>query len=114
MGFLNEQSLRMIVRAQRNIRPTSFFFPWRALSMSMPLNQSGLLKKMIIAVKFNASAMCIGWPELQVIRNGRAYFSTNAMEPKPTGYLNVYEYDLLNRSLTIQAEDAINKCFLAW
>ena len=107
-GFLNEQSLRMIVEAPRDVYDyRSFSFPGIPhLDMSMPFTQSGPLRKMIIAAKFNISVR-VSWPELQVIRNGSACanFST---EPKPTGYLNVYEYDLSNTNFNVQAEDTLN------
>ena len=62
---------------------------------------------MIIAAKFNISVR-VGWPELQIIRGARTVFSTNTMEPKPTGYLNVYEYNLSARNFNICAGDVLN------
>ena len=78
---------------------------------SMPLTQSGPLKKLIIAAEFDVTASA-GWPELQIIRNAanHAYvvFTTNTTEPKPTGYLNVYEYDISNDTVEINVGDVLN------
>ena len=43
-------------------------------------------------------------------RNGTSYvaFTTNTTEPKPTGYLNVYEYDLAATNFSIQVGDVLN------
>ena len=118
MGFLNEQSLRMIVEAAQNMyNITSFTFPGIIYSgvISMPFTQSGPLRKMVIAARFNVRVP-IGWPELQIIRtanNGTSRsdiaFSTSAMpEPKPTGYLNLYEYDLTTTGFNIQSGDVLS------
>ena len=117
MGFLNEESLRMIVDAPTNAYSSrSFSFPGippMAMSMSMPLSQSGPLRKMVIAARFNAT-IPVGWPELQIIRynvsNGTFYvaFSTKATEPTPTEYLNVFEYNLTAVNFSIEAGDVLN------
>ena len=116
-GFLKEQSLRMIVEAPRNITysSSSFSFPGIDLpqmTMSMPITQCGPLRKMVIAARSNVSAP-VGWPELQIIRNasnGTRYvaFTTSTTEPTPTGYLNVYEYDLAATEFIIQVGDILN------
>ena len=115
MGFLNEDSLRMIVHAPRNTyssRAFSFLgIPPMAMSMSMPLTQSGHLSKMVIAARFDVS-MPGGWPELQIIRNASSgtsnvVFNTST-EPKPTEYLNVYEYNLTATNFSIEAGDILN------
>ena len=126
MGFLNEQSLTMIVDAQRDVyNEQSFSFPPEMphLAMSMPFTQSGPLRKLIIAATFDVS-MPVGWPELQIIRNasnGTAYINTIAFatstsnvtaEPKPTKYLNVYEYNLTTTNFTIQSGDILNISWL--
>ena len=78
----------------------------------MPLTQSGLLRGMIIAAKFNASVP-VGWPELQVIRSSRENnsqriaFRTNTTVPRPTEYLNVYKYELPN-NFDVQTGDVLN------
>ena len=65
MGFLSEQSLRMIVKAPGGHDVITSFpeIPHRA--MSMPFTQSGPLRKLIIAARFNVSVP-VGWPELQL------------------------------------------------
>ena len=79
------------------------------MAMSMPFTQLGLFRKIIIAAMFTS----IGWPRLQVIRranNGTPYvrFSTHMKEPKPTGYLNVYEYDVSIEKFIVQTGDELN------
>ena len=98
MGFLNEQSLRMIVEAPRNESRSFIFTEIPHLETSMPLNQSGPLRKMIMAAYFQVTAS-VGWPELQIIRrasNGTSFvaYTISTTEPKPTRYLNLYEYNL--------------------
>ena len=56
----------------------SFRTPHGQLATSMPLTQSGPLKKLIIAAEFDVSASA-GWPELQIIRNATdVVFTPNA------------------------------------
>lgn len=115
MGFLNEQSLRMIVEAPRDESRSFIFTEIPHLDMSMPLNQSGPLRKMIMAAFFYVTAS-VGWPELQIIRrasNGTSYiaFTTNTIEPKPTRYLNLYEYDLAETRFYVRPGDVLN---LSW
>ena len=115
MGFLNEQSLRMIVDAPRNAYSSSpFSFPGvPPMVMNIPFTQSGPLRKMVITARFNVSAP-VGWPELQILRNasngaGTSYVVfTTTTEPTPTGYLNVYEYDLTATEFITQAGDVLN------
>ena len=46
---------------------------------------------------------------MQIIRNATdVVFTTNTTEPKPTGYLNVYEYDVSADMLEIKAGDALS------
>ena len=117
MGFLNEQSLRVIVEAPRNIYMydnDSFSFPGIPhQAMSMPFTRSGALRKMVIAARFDIRVP-VGWPELQIIRMANdgtpniIVFTTNTMEPKPTGYLNLYEYNLTPINFAIQVGDTLN------
>ena len=116
MGFLNEQSLRMIVDAPRNAYSSSpFSFPGvPPMVMNIPFTQSEPLRKMVITARFNVSAP-VGWPELQILRNASngaetsyVAFTTNTTEPTPTGYLNVYEYDLTATEFITQAGDVLN------
>ena len=105
----------MIVEALGNVHdsPPSFSFPGILYpNISMPFTQSGPLRKMVIAAKFDIDVPD-GWLELQIIRtvNGgtpNVVFTTNTMEPKPTGYLNLYEYNLTAINFTIQAEDKLS------
>ena len=116
MGFLNEQSLIMIVKTARNdLASFSFEFPGilhPAAAMSMSVGKVGPLRKIVIAARVNIS-VAVGWPELQIIRTIRdetpnTVFTTNATEPKPTGYLNLYEYDLVADKFDIQDGDTLN------
>ena len=91
----------------------SFYFPGR-VSTHMPaaVNRFGFLKKIIIAARFNASVP-VGWPEMQIMRiqnDGTSYiaFTTNTMEPKPTGYLNLYEYNLEYERPYIESGDRLD------
>ena len=107
----------MIVEAQRNMHDDdSFSFPGISdPAMSTPFTQFGSLKKIVIAARFNVHVPD-GWPELQIMRMAdggisSVEFTTNAMEPKPTGYLNLYEYNLTATNFTIQVRDTLN---IAW
>ena len=112
MGFLNEQSLRMIVEAPRDESRSFIFSEIPHLETSMPLNQSGPPRKMIMAAFFQVTAS-VGWPELQIIRrasNGTSFvaFTTSTTEPKPTRYLNLYEYNLAETTFYIRPGDMLN------
>ena len=116
VGFLNGESRRMIVQdvtSNPPWAPTTLNFPGISpLATSIPLTNCGPLRKIVIAAKFNVTVP-VGWPKLEIIRrasNGTPCiaFSTNMTEPKPTGYLNAYEYDLSTKNFTIQAGDALN------
>ena len=107
------------MEAPRNIYDNdSFSFPGIPRpAMSMPFTQFGPLRKIVIAARFDVH-IPIGWPELQIARiANNAYvtynvvFTTNATEPKPTGYLNLYEYDLAPKNFDIQDGDKLN---IAW
>ena len=116
MGFLNEQSLRMIVEAPRDMNDlASFSFSIPYLTSAVPVSQCGPLKKVVIAARFDVSVP-VGWPEMQIMRresNGiyKIVFTTNTTEPKPTGYLNLYEYDLEAARFHINPGDALD---IAW
>ena len=84
-GFLNEESLKMIAEAPRNVHDlASFSFPGIPYSnMSMSFTQSGPLKRMVIAARFDVHTSD-GWPELQIMRtvNGgipNVVFTTNTV-----------------------------------
>ena len=77
-------------------------------TQSRPLNETGCHIKFAIAAKFNHSAPS-GWPVLQIRRRvGDNTFNTLVMtelEPRPTGYLNVFEYELLSGD--VQSGDVV-------
>jgi hypothetical protein len=108
MGFLKNESLQVIVDAPRDSSNSFNFTP--ATTQSMPIKESGLLVKFFIAAKFNHT-ISSGWPIIQIRRrthtnNFSQVFST-AMEPRPTGYLNVFEYDVQKMEFDIQHNDLI-------
>ena len=106
MGFLSRDSLDMIVDAPRdNTIFGSLNFTQNNVQ-SMPLNVSGSLIKFVIATKFNHSELS-GWPILQIRRSDNVTAMTQ-LEPRPTGYLNVFEYDPL--SVDIQPGDISYVC----
>ena len=109
MGFLNNQSLRLITEADPG--QTSPCFSRSQLPTSLALDQTGPLRKLIFAAHFDVT-MQSGWPQMEIIRNistgsSHAVFATAEMEPKPTGYLNVYEYNI-TPNLDIQSGDILN------
>ena len=112
MGFLNEESLKMIMDASRDTYDYGSI-SFTGFSMPMSVNQFGPLKKIIIAARFNIN-MPVGWPEMQIMQrasNGHmpmVAFTTNATEPKPTGYLNLYEYNLEETMLHIKPGDTLD------
>ena len=103
----------MIVDAPRDNRIyNSFYFRWTNIQ-TMAINESGLLEKFFIAAKFNRTIPS-GWPVLQIRRrihtNDSSYFSqvfSTTMEPRSTGYLNVFEYDVQNMQFDVQYNDSI-------
>ena len=74
---------------------------------SKPLNKTGHMIKFVIAAKFNHSAPS-GWPVLHIRRNDSINnkLTMTQREPIPTGYLNVFEYDLL--SADVQPGDVVH------
>ena len=111
MGFLKKESLQVIVDAPRDNQVYNSFGFRVANAQSMPINEMGLLVKFFIAAKFDHTIPS-GWPLLQIRRrihtNDSSYylslvFST-AMEPRPTGYLNVFEYDVQNMALNFDVQ----------
>ena len=108
----------MIVDAPRDNRIYNSF-DFRVITIqSMPINKSGLLEKFFIAAKFDHTIPS-GWPLIQIGRrihiNDSSYFSqvlSTTMEPRPTGYLNVFEYDLQNMAFDVQNDDLIQVFWL--
>ena len=94
MGFLNRQSLYRIVDAP--IDDGILHFRQHTL-LSMPLAESGHLVRFIIAAKYNHSIPS-GWPALQIRRrvsnDSHAVVAMTTLEPRRTGYLIVFEYNL--------------------
>ena len=115
MRFLNEQSLRIVWSASRYSQPPLHFPGIISDSTNLQLTQSGCLRRIVIAAKFNATAH-VGWPEIQILimGNSRVHGSgTNDIavcrtnkEPRSTGYLNIYEYEL-NSSVAVQIGDEV-------
>ena len=95
----------MIVDAPRDdmISESLRFTQINIPSESIPLSVSGSSIKFIIAAKFNHNAPS-GWPILKIRRRGNVTAMTQ-LEPRPTGYLNVFEYDTL--SVDVQPEDVV-------
>ena len=60
MGFFNERSLRIVLSASRYSQPP-LHFPGiiTSDSMNLQLTQSGRLRRIVIAAKFNATAHTI-------------------------------------------------------
>ncbi len=113
IGFLKNESLPVIVDAPRDSRIYNSFYFIPINIQSMPINESGVLVKFFIAAKFNHT-ISSGWPLLQIRRrihtNDSSYFSQvfiTTMEPRPTGYLNVFEYDVQNMGFDVQHIDSI-------
>lgn len=78
---------------------------------SMPINESGLLVRFFIAAKFNYT-ISSGWPVLQIRRriNSTLSFVTlisTTKEPRPTEYLNVFEYNVQAMAFELQHRDVI-------
>ena len=118
---MDEQSLQMIVDVP-NDRSTgdhpsvhltdSYTYHTPQPATSMPLTQCRTLKKLIIAAQFDVT-VSVGWPELQIIRNTTdVVFTTDNTEPKPSGYLNIYEYDVSTDMFEVKAGDMLN--IISW
>ena len=108
VGFLNRQSLNQIVDAPRDDSiHRSLRFRWQGTHLSMPLTGSGRLVRFIIAAKHDHSIPS-GWPTLQVRRrvgnNSHKVVAMTTLEPRQTGYLNVFEYNL---SAEVQSGDVV-------
>lgn len=110
LPLLNRESLEKIVDAPRDDTiftslTDSTHVQDFAASQSMPLTESGNLIKFTIAAKFNHDETS-GWPVLQIRRgtSSNDFNMTMMMDPKPTGYLNIFEYQL---SANIQPGDRI-------
>ena len=114
MGFLKKESLQVIADAPRDNRIyNSFDFRRTNIIQTMAISESGLLVKFFIAAQFDHTIPS-GWPLLQIKRrihtNDSSYLSrvfSTTMEPRPTGYLNVFEYDVQNMQFDIQYNDII-------
>ena len=102
-GFLNRQSLELIVDAPRDNTIFRFLNTTQGTFQSMPLSTSGDTLKCIIGTKFNHSDPS-GWPILQIRRRGNVTAMTQ-LEPRPTGFLNVFEFETL--SANIQPGDVV-------
>ena len=78
----------------------------------MPINESGLLVRLLIAAKFDHT-ISSGWPVLQIRRtlNGDSSSHLTPLstmkEPRPTGYLNVFEYVKQAMAFEVQHGDIV-------
>ena len=101
----------MIIDAPRDSRVYNSLNVLLSNAQSMPISMLGLLEKFFIAAKFDHTVSS-GWPVLHIRRRNNTsdalnlVFSTT-MEPRPTGYLNVFEYDVRNMAFDIQHNDII-------
>lgn len=97
MGFLSKESLQLIVDAPRDDTIHNSFDYRQQNVLNVTINESGLpIKSVCIAAKFDHKIPC-GWPVLKIRRTVN---TTSPIiwgitkEPRPTGYLNVFEYDM--------------------
>ena len=112
-GFLNNKSLEMIIEAMKDNKtsfPHSLFFSLTSLHYITPNTAfitQGNLTKWTFAARFNHSNRQL--PELQVWRRLSNNHFTKihgvSMEPRQTGYLNVFELDFSETSVYVQAGD---------
>ena len=118
VGFLNQVSLRQIVNAPRDNRVyghLTFSEDAATVLLTSPVKQGSVyLVRLAIAAKFN-HAIPFGWPALQTRRlydNGSllSLYITKS-EPRPTGYLNVFEYDLSDNGFELHPGEQIR---LSW
>ena len=76
---------------------------------NMTFTSLGMLTKWTFAAKFNHDGVADSWPELQIWRreSENRYTKNNgsSMEPRHTGYLNVFEYDLTENAIEVRAGD---------
>ena len=112
MGFLENESLQLIVNASRDDKIHSAFEFRQNTTQSMPLKESRLLVRFLIAAKFYHT-ISSGWPVLQIRRTLNGDSSSlltpisTKKEPRPTGYLNVFEYDMQAVRFEIQCGDSL-------
>ena len=110
VGFLNRESLFLIVDTSSSDtgHPELEEYLMTDTNQSMPLNKSGHLEKFVIAAKLNHD-IASGWPILQIMRkvgkNSTSAVDMTMSEPRPTGYLNVYEYDT---SMNVEVGDVVH------
>ena len=102
----------MIVNASRDdVIHSTLDFRQRTV-LSMPINESGLLVRLLIAAKFDHT-ISSGWPVLQIRRtlNGDSSSHLTPLstmkEPRPTGYLNVFEYVKQAMAFEVQHGDIV-------
>ena len=117
VGFLSQISLGRIINAPRdNSVHQLLSFSEDATTVLLTSVESGYtyLMSVTIAAKFNHTVP-YGWPSLQVRRpsNNVSYVSVyvTESEPKPTGYLNVFEYDLSDDEFELHPGEQIR---LSW
>lgn len=110
-GSLNNESLEMIIEAlNKNQSINSLFFSsnnQHYVSPNTAFISHGVLTKWTFAARFNYSNREL--PHLQIWRKvGHDHFTkvhSFSMEPKRTGYLNIFEMDLSNISTKVESGD---------
>ena len=117
VGFLNQISLGRIINAPRdNSVHQLLSFSEDTTTVLLTSVESGYtyLMSVTIAAKFNHTVP-YGWPSLQVRRpsNNGSYVSVyvTESEPRSTGYLNVFEYDLSDDEFELRPGEQIR---LSW
>ena len=121
--FLSEQTLQSIVQNSLQSDKAPMFDELNDTQSNrlhiipdMTLTSTGLLTKWTFAAKFNHNIdgeAESSWPELQIWRKSResgnqyTKISGSSMEPRPTGYLNVFEYDLSEHPVEVKAGDVL-------
>ena len=123
-GFLSDQTLQTIVQnsLQGDKAPTfdelnnTQSNRLHLIPNSMIITSTGLLTKWTFAAKFNHNVYGeaeSSWPELQIWRKPResvnqyTKISGSSMEPRPTGYLNVFEYDVSEHPIEVKYGDVL-------
>ena len=115
MGFLKEESLYIILHAFKDHRIHNNLHFRQENIQIISMNKSGLLAKFLIAAKYDHTIPS-GWPALQIRRRVNLSYHvvqiSTMKEPRPTGYLNVFEYDMLSEAFEIQLGDAVRVYWL--
>ena len=80
---------------------------------NMTLTSPGSLIKWTFAAKFNHNGRDNKWPEMQIWRRVNEAemryrkVAGTSMEPRHTGYLNVFEYNLVENPIKVESGDVL-------